>query len=318
MYANAQCALRERRITALAMGPQLSKGCSIAEEKTHGGVAVNSCQKYFSACLLALLSQAAFAQAPTLGAASAFSVLGGTAVTCTTSVITGDVGVSPGTAFTNTGCTIAGGMPPATNVAAAGTRNDFIIAYTALQSRACDFTLGSTIPASTTLVPGVYCIGAALTATDVTLTLDASGNANAVWIFKIGAALTGTNFSVVMANGGQPCNVFWAPSAGVTMTTSALKGNILAGGDTGSITLTGGSLAGRALANVAVTMTNASIIGCAVLSGALACKANERLVCKVKRNRHDRDREDDDDDDDDDDGKDRGHKRNPFGSKKGK
>jgi hypothetical protein len=79
-----------------------------------------------------------------------------------------------------------------------------------------------------------------------------------------------------MANGGQPCNVFWVPTAATTMTTSALKGNILAGGAIGSITLTGGSLAGRALANVAVTMTNASVIGCATLSGSESCKGKDR------------------------------------------
>jgi hypothetical protein len=66
------------------------------------------------ASLAALLSAAPFdtalAQtAPSLGAAESFSVLGGPAVTCTTSVVTGDLGVSPGSAFTNTGpCTIAG------------------------------------------------------------------------------------------------------------------------------------------------------------------------------------------------------------------
>jgi ice-binding like protein len=274
---------------------------------------MNAYQKYFSACLLALLSQAAFAQAPTLGAASAFSVLGGTAVTCTApGVVTGDVGVSPGSAFTNTGCTIAGATPPATNVAAATAHNDLLIAYAALQSTPCTdtTTLLSTIPASLTLAPGVYCTGAALTATGVTLTLDAGGNANAVWIFKTGAALTGTNFSVVMAGGGQPCNVFWVPSAAATMTTSALKGNIVAGGATGSITLTGGTLAGRALANVAVTITGANIIGCGALSSTPSS-------CK-KKHKHNGDRDDDDDDDDDHDrdGKDGGDKGNhPFGKK---
>ena len=117
-----------------------------------------------------------------------------------------------------------------------------------------------------TLAPGVYCTGAALTGTGV-LTLDAGGNANAVWVFKIGAALTGTGFSVVMANGGQPCNVFWAPSEDVTMTTSAFSGNILAGGAPGSVTMTGGTLAGRILANAAVTMTGTNVIGCATLTG---------------------------------------------------
>jgi hypothetical protein len=70
-----------------------------------------------------------------------------------------------------------------------------------------------------------------------------------------------------MAGGGLACNVFWAPTAGVTMTTSALKGNILAGvAKVGSITLTGGTLVGRALANAAVTMTDVGVMGCDALA----------------------------------------------------
>jgi len=237
---------------------------------------MNNLQKSLSTCLLAMAAllvgaSPAWAQV-TLGAASGFSVLGGTNVTCTAGAVAGDVGVSPGSAvpFTNTGCTIAGAMPPATNAAAALARTDFLSAYAAARAMPCTQTLLSTITGPVTLSPGVYCTDAALTGTGV-LTLDAGGNANAVWVFKIGTlatgALTGTNFSVVMAGGGQPCNVFWAPSAAVTMTTSALVGTILAGNATGgSITLTGGTVAGRALANVAFTMTGASIIGCAALS----------------------------------------------------
>ena len=237
---------------------------------------MNSFQKSFTTCLFATAALLvgplpAWAQVP-LGAASGFSVLAGTNVTCTAGAIAGDVGVSPGSAvpFTNTGCTIAGAMPPATNTAAALARTAFLSAYAAARSMPCTQTLLSTITGPVTLSPGVYCTDAALTGTGV-LTLDAGGNANAVWVFKIGTlatgALTGTNFSVVMAGGGQPCNVFWAPSAGVTMTTSALVGTILAGNATdGSITLTGGTVAGRALANVAFTMTGASVIGCGALS----------------------------------------------------
>lgn len=208
------------------------------------------------------------ATAPDLGTASNFAVLSGGALDCTTSTVGGDV--VAGGAFTNTGCTITGAMPPATNTVAVQAHTDFISAYTALapQTGDCDVahTLLSTITGPVTLLPGVYCTGAALTGTGA-LTLDGQGDVNAVWIFKIGAALTGTNFSVVMANGGQPCNVTWWVGAGTSMTTSAFKGNILAGGATGAITLTGGTLAGRALANVAVTMTDASVFGCGALSG---------------------------------------------------
>ncbi len=248
---------------------------------------MNHLQRSLAACLLATAAllggtSPAWAQessgtAPG-SATSGFSVLGAT-VTCTTSVIAGDVGISPATAFTNTGCTIAGGMPPATNDAAVGARADFLSAYDAARSTPCTAVLDSTITGPMTLYPGVYCTDAALTGAGV-LTLDGLGDANAVWIFNIGTmatgALTGTNFTVVMAGGGQPCNVTWAPSAAVTMTTSVMQGNILAGNAIdGSITLTGGSLAGSAMANVAVTMTDTSIIGCDVLSGTKSCKGKK-------------------------------------------
>lgn len=311
---------------------------------------MNHLQKHFSASLIALaalLSTAPMAWAQDLGRASLFSVLGGTNVTCTASVIGGDVGVSPGSAipFTNTGCTIAGGMPPATNTAAVGARTDFLSAYTALAPTAgdCDVThtLGATIPASVTLFPGVYCTDAGLTGTDVVLTLDGQGDANAVWIFKIGTnptgtgALTGTNFSVVMAGGGQACNVFWRIAEAVTMSTSAFKGNILAGGATGSITLTGGTLVGRALANVAVTMTatdagiGASHIGCGALSGPVTPGTPPgSSFCKDKdydRHHHGHDHDDDKhhghdkDGHDDDDGKGHGsYLDNPYDKHDGK
>jgi hypothetical protein len=93
--------------------------------------------------------------------------------------------------------------------------------------------------------------------------LTLNGPATAVWTFFVAGALTGTNFSVVMAGGGQPCNVFWVPGVAATMTTSTLKGNILAGNTAGgSITLTGGALTGRILANVAATTTGTSLVGC--------------------------------------------------------
>lgn len=215
-------------------------------------------------------------QAP-VGTVGDFAVLGGTNVTCTTGSVVGDVGVSPGSAasFTNTGCTITGGTPPATDAAAVQARTDFLNTYAALQlqSASCVALLGNTLSGEN-LAPGVYCLDAVAKTGLLTLT----GPADGVWIFLVDGALTGTNFSVTMAGGGQPCNVYWAPTAAATLTTSAMKGNILAGNAIGgSITLTGGSLAGSALANVAVTMTDASVIGCDVLSGTpTSCKPKKR------------------------------------------
>jgi Ice-binding-like len=228
-----------------------------------------------STCMLGIIAllagvPPAWAQV-SLGAASQFSILGSTNVTCTGgSVVVGDIGVFPGS-FTNTGCTIAGGSPPATNAAAALAQTDLLTAYSSVQSMPCTQTIltaafTGNVPPLGPLAPGVYCFPADVTFTDTTLTLN--GPSNGIWIFKVGAALTGTNFSVVMAGKGQPCNVFWSVGDAATMTTSAFKGNILAGNTTdGSITLTGGSIAGRALASVALTITGTTVTGCDALAG---------------------------------------------------
>ena len=219
----------------------------------------------FAAILLAAPFHAALAQtAPNLGTAAGFGVLAGTAVTCTGSTIVGDVGVSPGTAVTQTNCTIVGTVH-ANDPAAIAANADFYTAYTALAGYPCTGVLDTVYTGVTvTLAPGVYCNTAGVTLTDSTLVLDAGNNGtNAVWIFQIGTlgtgALTGTNFSVVMANGGQPCNVYWWMAEAATMTTSSFKGNLLAGAAT---TVTGGSFLGRDFAKAAVTLTGANIVSC--------------------------------------------------------
>lgn len=242
-------------------------------------------QKHFSARLMVLAAllvaplQGAWVQAaltvPSLGAASNFSVLSaapnaGGAVTCTDSTVNGDVGSSGSMAsVVQTGCTINGAIvaPVSAQVV-----TDFNSAYDQYASVACTGTLETAYTGATlTLTPGVYCSAAAVTFTDSTLTLDGQGDANAAWIFRIGTpgiggtgALTGTNFSVVMVNGAQACNVTWWVAEAATMTTSAFQGTILAGA---AVTLTG--LAGTTtpffgdvLAKAAVTLTNITITGC--------------------------------------------------------
>uniref|UniRef100_UPI002FCB0CB5 ice-binding family protein n=1 Tax=Ramlibacter sp. TaxID=1917967 RepID=UPI002FCB0CB5 len=238
---------------------------------------MNHLQRYFSSCLLAAAAllgsaPAGAAEAPALGGASGFAVLsagfgGSGAVTCTNSTITGDVGSSGLPAsVTQTGCTIAGAIraPVSTRVL-----TDFNAAYDQYASIPCTGTLNAAYTGTAlTLEPGVYCSEAAVTFTNTTLTLDAQGDANAVWIFKIGTlgtgALTGTNLSVVLTNGAQPCNVYWWVAQAVTMTTSPFQGNILAGA---AITMTGlaGGMTpfnGDALSKAAVTLTNVAVTGC--------------------------------------------------------
>lgn len=236
--------------------------CTIVQKQTMtrltGSLAVMS---IFAALFLAAPLQAAQPQSgPYLGTAGDFNILAATAVTCTNSTILGDVGVYPGTEITQTDCTITGTIHSGDNVAAAA-QIDFASAYDDVGAAGCDSTLTGTLDGMT-LTPGVYCFDAAATLTGV-LTLDAQGNSNAHWIFKIGTigtgALTATNFSVVMANGGEPCNVYWEVAEAATLTTSSFQGTVLAGA---AITVTGGVFNGDALSKAAVTLTGATITAC--------------------------------------------------------
>lgn len=187
--------------------------------------------------------------APPLGEAGSFAVLGGSAVTNTGStVIAGNLGVSPGTAVT--------GFPPGVVVdgtihvddaVAQQARTDLTTAYNFLAGQAPDVDLTGVDLGGLVLVPGVYrfAAGAQLTGT---LTLDAQGDPNAVFVFQIGSTLT-------------------TASAATLGTASSLPGSMLA---LTSITLTtNASLSGRALArNGAVTLDTNSIVGCVA-----ACEA---------------------------------------------
>jgi hypothetical protein len=237
---------------------------------------MNLRQKYFSTCLLATAALLVGAP-PAWSQASSFAVLGFAAMTCTDGNITGQVGtnqsltdVPPG-AVVLTRCPVSGshvGDQAAQDAYAA-----FRDRYSALTPKAGDVctTLTGTL-SNVTLSPGTYCFPAAAALTGV-LTLD--GPSNATWTFKIGSALatppalptgalTGTNFSVVMAGGGQPCNVTWWSAEAATMTDSNLAGTILAGA---AITETRGTQSGSAFAKAGATITGTAIVGCASEAG---------------------------------------------------
>ena len=114
-------------------------------------------------------------------------------------------------------------------------------------------------------MPGVYSFSSTAGLTG-TLALNALGNPNAIFIFKIGSALTTASASrVLVTNGGSSCNVFWQLGTSATLGTgSSFAGNLLA---LASITLTtGASLSGRALArNGAVTLDGNRVAPCTTL-----------------------------------------------------
>lgn len=204
-------------------------------------------------------SSPALAQIP-LGTSQSFAVLGGSTVTNTgATVITGNLGVSPGSAVTGfPPGIVTGGAIHAADAVAAQAQNDLTTAYNSAAGTPCGVDLtGQNLGSVGTLTPGVYCFtsSAALTGT---LTLNFQGNPNALFLFKIGSTLTtASGSSVVLTNtGGTTCptNLFWQVGSSATLGTgSTFAGNILA---LTSITITtGAGLTGRALArNGAVTL----------------------------------------------------------------
>jgi hypothetical protein len=196
-----------------------------------------------------------------LGTAGSFAVLAGQTVTNTgLSMISGDLGVSPGTAVTGfpPGLVIDGAIHSADGVAA-GAQSDLTTAYNDAAGRSQTASVSAFIGAGQTLAPGVYKASSTL---DVggSLTLDAGGDPDAVFIFQVPSKLvTDSASSVILTNGAQACNVFWQVGSSATLGThSAFTGTILA--LTSISVTTGDTIAGRALArNGSVTLDDDTI-----------------------------------------------------------
>ena len=193
-----------------------------------------------------------------LGTASTFAVLGGSTVTNTgPTIVSGDLGLSPGSAVTGfPPGLVVGGSIHVNDAPAMQAQNDLTTAYNDAVSRS-SVSVAADL-AGLTLFPGVYKASSSLMNSG-SVVLDGQGNPNAVFIFQVGSALTvATHGRVVLSGGAKAANVFWQVGSSATLGTySALKGTVMA---YASITIaTGATLDGRALAqNAAVTLdTNA-------------------------------------------------------------
>jgi hypothetical protein len=212
--------------------------------------------------MAASFHQACAQTAPTLGTVQSFAVLGASTVTNTgPSVITGDLGVSPGTAVTGfPPGVVVGGSIHAADAVALQAQNDAVTAYGDLAGQACNTTYGvPTDLGGQTLVPGVYCFSSSAAITGA-LTLNAGGDPNAVFIFKVASTLiTASDASVVLINGAEQCQVFWKVGSSATLGTgTSFIGTVIA---LASITLdTNATMFGRALAlNGAVTLDDNTV-----------------------------------------------------------
>lgn len=242
-----------------------------------------------------------------LGSASLFGAFGGSAGVTSqglNTLINGDIGTTavstavtgfhdagPGCTYTETplnvgtvnGLIYTAAPPPTVACPTEGTattfaiatqaRADALAAYNALVAMPGGPDPGAGNLANKTLAPGVYTSAAgSFMIQGGDLTLDAQGNANAVWVFQMATSLTvggpGTAFpsSIVLANGAQAKNVFW--QVGSAATINAAGGGTMAGTiitQSGAAISTPGNVAlvtinGRVLSlGASVTMVNTVI-----------------------------------------------------------
>jgi hypothetical protein len=196
--------------------------------------------------------------APTLGSAAQFGTFGGSAgitsqglntivngsigTTAVSTAVTGFHDAGPNCIYTETpldvgtvnGLIYTAAPPPTVGCPSEGTattfaiatqaRADALAAYNALVAMPGGPDPGAGNLANKTLAPGVYTAAAgSFMIQGGDLTLDAQGDANAVWVFQMATSLTvggpGAAFpsSIVMANGAQAKNVFWQVGSAATI-----------------------------------------------------------------------------------------------------
>ena len=196
-----------------------------------------------------------------LRSASAFAVLAGSAITNTgLTAITGDLGVSPGTAVTGFGPGVVVGTQHPGDATAAQAIADLAIAYDDAAGRTqCRVSVAGNLGGQT-LTPALYHSASSLEVSSGNLTLDAQGDADAVFVFQMATTLSATvGRQVILINGARSANIFWQVGTSATLaSTSVFVGTLMADQ---SITMgTGATLNGRALAHVAAATLDTNTI----------------------------------------------------------
>ena len=230
--------------------------------------------KYFPASLLviaafffAVSTQSTSAQSiPPLGNAQSFAALAGTTLTATGPVvISGNVGVSPGSAVIGfpPGVVQNGQIFTGAGSAAGPAQASALTAYNNLKGQACPAAnnltgkiLGQT---QLSVSPGVYCFDTSVQLNAI-FTLNDGGDPNAIFIFQIGTTLTTASSSqVLMSSGGRGNNVYWQVGTSATIGTSTqFRGHIIA--NTSITFTTSASTTGRIFAlNGAATIDSTNV-----------------------------------------------------------
>ncbi|WP_022928596.1 Ig-like domain-containing protein [Patulibacter americanus] len=170
-----------------------------------------------------------------LGAASTYAALSGASVGNTVSApgaphttLRGDLGVKANAQPTGFPPGIVTGAKNVGNAAAIAAHDDLVAAYTEVAGRTGGAPLAGAL-AGTTIGPGLHAVPEAVSNT-TTVTLDAGGDPDAVFVFQVNGALAmAAGSKVVLAGGARASRVFWqVKGAGAVGANAAFAGTLMA------------------------------------------------------------------------------------------
>lgn len=202
--------------------------------------------------------------APNLGVAACFAIFSSDGAVSNTGItnITGDIGTNVGATTGFDPLLVTGTIYPIPNGSTAQCAVDLLLAYNYVNTLSYDIELRYPAQFGNDLVltPHTYLMNAAAMLTD-TVTLNAQGNADAVFIIQINGALTTSVYSKVkLINGAQAKNVYWKIEGAVSINNySVFCGTIICNNGAGALGAfnTGVTLNGRALTTTGALTTAA-------------------------------------------------------------
>ena len=208
------------------------------------------------------MGTAGAAEAPVgLGVATSFAILAGAGITNTgATTINGDVGTYATTATTGFGTVVQTGVNHGGDAVTQQAKLDLVTGYGDAAGRGPVTAATPVDLAGQLLTPGVY--SSDTIELSGTLTLDAQGDPNAVFVFQAASTLvtaSASRVNVINTGGFGACNIYWKVGSSATLgSASNFVGSVLA---SDSISLDAGAVvAGRLLAQTGeVTLINNTI-----------------------------------------------------------